>query len=173
MVLGDIDAFWSAELGGEGFDYYAAGITPVSDVVQSSCGQFGPYDNPAAYCPLDDPSTSPCRWRSRFRPTSATFAWITILAHEWGHHVQLVLGLQQELSIDRDCRPTVFPAPTPSALATGLSPGRRRLRSGPDHHAQRRPDRHGRRRPRRPRLRRLPRYRLHAGLPERRRRRVI
>ena len=53
-VLGDIDAFWSDELAAQGKDYYPAGAVAVTEPVSSSCGQFGPYDNPAAYCPLDD-----------------------------------------------------------------------------------------------------------------------
>ena len=108
MVLGDIDAYWSAELGGEGFDYYAAGITPVTDVVQSSCGPFGPYDNPAADCPIDDTVYVSVPLAQQIQGDVGDFAWITILAHEWGHHVQLVLGINQELSINRELQADCF-----------------------------------------------------------------
>ena len=53
-VLGDIDAFWAEEFAANGTAYYAAGTVPVSEVVYPSCGNFGPYDNPAAFCPLED-----------------------------------------------------------------------------------------------------------------------
>jgi hypothetical protein len=108
MVLGDIDAFWSGELGTQGFNYYAAGITPVADVVQSSCGPFGPYDNPAAYCPLDDTVYVSVPLAQQIQSDVGDFAWITILAHEWGHHVQMVLGIQQELSINRELQADCF-----------------------------------------------------------------
>lgn len=108
MVLGDIDAFWSAELGVQGFNYYAAGVTPVSDVVQSSCGPFGPYDNPAAYCPVDDTVYVSVPLAQQIQGDVGDFAWITVLAHEWGHHVQLVLGIQQDLSINRELQADCF-----------------------------------------------------------------
>ena len=101
-VLGDIDAYWAGELGTLGYDYYAAGMIPVSDIVQSSCGQFGPYDNPAAYCPLDESIYYSLLLGADIQATVGDFAWITVLAHEWGHHVQTVLGITPELTIDRE-----------------------------------------------------------------------
>ena len=102
MVLGDIDAFWAGELASMGRDYYAAGIIPVSDVVYSSCGQFGPYDNPAAYCPLDDSVYYSVPLGQDIQASVGDYAWITILAHEWGHHVQVLLGIEPALTIDRE-----------------------------------------------------------------------
>ena len=101
-VLGDIDAFWAAELGALGRDYYAAGMIPVSDVVYSSCGQFGPYDNPAAYCPLDQAVYYSVPLGQEIQTSVGDFAWITVLAHEWGHHVQVLLGIEPEQTIDRE-----------------------------------------------------------------------
>ena len=96
------------ELGTGGYDYYAAAITPVTDVVQSGCGQFGAYDNPAAYCPLDDTVYVSVPLAQQIQTEVGDFAWITILAHEWGHHVQLVLGIHQELSINRELQADCF-----------------------------------------------------------------
>jgi predicted metalloprotease len=107
-VLADIDAFWATELGAGGFNYYAAGIVPVSEVVFSSCGQFGPYDNPAAFCPLDDTVYHSIPLAQEIQTTIGDFAWITVLAHEWGHHVQLLLGITPELSIDRELQADCF-----------------------------------------------------------------
>jgi uncharacterized protein len=108
LVLGDIDAFWSTELGTQGLDYYAAAITPVTDVVQSGCGQFGAYDNPAAFCPIDDTVYVSVPLAQQIQGDVGDFAWITVLAHEWGHHVQLVLGIQQDLSINRELQADCF-----------------------------------------------------------------
>jgi uncharacterized protein len=101
-VLADLDAYWSAELGAGGLDYYAAATTPVSEMVYTGCGQFGPYDNPAAFCPLDDTVYYSVQLAQDIQATVGDFAWITVLAHEWGHHVQLVLGIEPELTIDRE-----------------------------------------------------------------------
>ena len=107
-VLADIDAFWAGELGNLGHDYYSAGTIPVSDVVQSSCGQFGPYDNPAAYCPIDDSVYYSVPLGQEIQTMVGDYAWITVLAHEWGHHVQLVLGIEPELTIDRELQADCF-----------------------------------------------------------------
>ena len=107
-VLADIDAFWAGELANLGHDYYSAGMVPVTDVVQSSCGQFGPYDNPAAYCPLDDSVYYSVPLGQDIQATVGDYAWITVLAHEWGHHVQVVLGIQPELTIDRELQADCF-----------------------------------------------------------------
>jgi uncharacterized protein len=107
-VLADIDAFWAGELANLGHDYYAAGTVPVTDVVQSSCGQFGPYDNPAAYCPVDDSVYYSVPLGQEIQTTVGDYAWITVLAHEWGHHVQVVLGIEPELTIDRELQADCF-----------------------------------------------------------------
>ena len=107
-VLADIDAFWAGELANLGHDYYSAGIIPVADVVYSSCGQFGPYDNPAAYCPLDDSVYYSVPLGQDIQATVGDYAWITVLAHEWGHHVQVVLGIEPELTIDRELQADCF-----------------------------------------------------------------
>ena len=108
MVLVDIDAFWAAEFAANQLDYYAAGSMPVSDVVFSSCGEFGPYDNPAAFCPLDDTVYHSVPLSQEIRTTVGDFAWIAILAHEWGHHVQHLLAIDPELTIDRELQADCF-----------------------------------------------------------------
>jgi predicted metalloprotease len=107
-VLNDIDAFWAEELAAQGKDYYPAGKSPVTEVVYSSCGQFGPYDNPAAFCPLDDTVYYSVPLSQDITTQIGDFAWITVLAHEWGHHVQLVLGIEHELTIDRELQADCF-----------------------------------------------------------------
>lgn len=108
VVLSDIDAFWAAEFAANGQDYYAAGIVPVSDVVFSSCGEFGPYDNPAAFCPLDDSVYHSVPLGQEIRTTVGDFAWIAVLAHEWGHHIQHLMGIEPELTIDRELQADCF-----------------------------------------------------------------
>jgi predicted metalloprotease len=107
-VLADIDAFWAEEFAANGNDYSAAGITPVTDPVYSSCGQFGPYDNPAAFCPIDDTVYVSVPLGQEIQSSIGDFAWITVLAHEWGHHVQLLLGIAPELTIDRELQADCF-----------------------------------------------------------------
>jgi predicted metalloprotease len=107
-VLADIDAFWAEQFAANGTDYYAAGTVPVTEVVYSSCGNFGPYDNPAAFCPAEDAVYYSVPLGEDIRTNIGDFAWITVLAHEWGHHVQLVMGIEHELTIDRELQADCF-----------------------------------------------------------------
>lgn len=107
-VLTDIDAFWAAEFAANGNDYYAAGMIPVTEEMNSSCGAFGPYDNPAAFCPLEDAVYYSVPLSQDITTSVGDFAWITVLAHEYGHHIQQVLGIEHELSIDRELQADCF-----------------------------------------------------------------
>lgn len=120
-VLGDIDAFWAEEFAANGNEYYAAGAIPVSEEMYSSCGNFGPYDNPAAFCPLEDAVYYSVPLSADINTTIGDFAWITVLAHEYGHHVQLVLGIEHANSIDRELQADCFAgAYARRALAKGF-----------------------------------------------------
>lgn len=107
-VLADIDAFWSEEFALNGNNYYPAEIVPVTEVVASQCGDFGPYDNPAAFCPLEDIVYYSVPLSSDINTAVGDFAWITVLAHEWGHHVQFLLGIEPALTIDRELQADCF-----------------------------------------------------------------
>lgn len=107
-VLGDIDAFWANEFAARGVAYYAADIVPVSETVATNCGPFGPYDNPAAFCPLEDTIYYSVPLSSDVSTNVGDFAWITVLAHEWGHHVQLAMGIEATMSIERELQADCF-----------------------------------------------------------------
>ncbi len=107
-VLGDIDAFWAEEFAARGVAYYAADIVPVSDTMTTNCGPFGPYDNPAAFCPLEDAIYYSVPLSSDVTAQVGDFAWITVLAHEWGHHVQLVMNIETTMSMERELQADCF-----------------------------------------------------------------
>ena len=107
-VLADIDAFWAAEFAARGVAYYAAEIVPVSDTMTTNCGPFGPYDNPAAFCPLEDAIYYSVPLSSDVTSQVGDFAWITVLAHEWGHHVQLLMNIETTMSMERELQADCF-----------------------------------------------------------------
>lgn len=107
-VLRDIDAFWAEEFAARGVTYYAAEIVPVSDTMTTNCGPFGPYDNPAAFCPLEDAIYYSVPLSSDVTAQVGDFAWITVLAHEWGHHVQLLMGIEAAMSMERELQADCF-----------------------------------------------------------------
>jgi hypothetical protein len=107
-VLADVDAFWAEEFAARGVSYYAADIVPVSDTMSTSCGPFGPYDNPAAFCPLEDAIYYSVPLSSDVTSQVGDFAWITVLAHEWGHHVQLLMNIEPTMSMERELQADCF-----------------------------------------------------------------
>ncbi|MFT4041173.1 MAG: neutral zinc metallopeptidase [Thermomicrobiales bacterium] len=107
-VLGDIDSFWAGVFAARGAAYYSAEIVPVSETVSTNCGPFGPYDNPAAFCPLEDTIYYSVPLSSDVSTNVGDFAWITVLAHEWGHHVQLALGIEAAMSMERELQADCF-----------------------------------------------------------------
>ena len=107
-VLADIDAFWAEEFAARGVSYYAADIVPVSDTMSTNCGPFGPYDNPAAFCPLEDAIYYSVPLSSDVTSQVGDFAWITVLAHEWGHHVQLLMNIEPAMSMERELQADCF-----------------------------------------------------------------
>jgi hypothetical protein len=107
-VLGDIDVFWAEEFATRGVQYYAAEIVPVSDTMTTNCGPFGPYDNPAAFCPLEDAIYYSVPLSRDVTTAIGDFAWITVLAHEWGHHVQLLMNIQTTMSMERELQADCF-----------------------------------------------------------------
>lgn len=107
-VLADIDAFWAEEFAARGVSYYAADIVPVSETMTTNCGPFGPYDNPAAFCPLEDAIYYSVPLSSDVTSQVGDFAWITVLAHEWGHHVQLLMNIEPAMSMERELQADCF-----------------------------------------------------------------
>lgn len=107
-VLANIDAFWAEEFAARGVSYYAADIVPVSDTMTTNCGPFGPYDNPAAFCPLEDAIYYSVPLSSDVSSQVGDFAWITVLAHEWGHHVQLLMNIETTMSMERELQADCF-----------------------------------------------------------------
>jgi hypothetical protein len=107
-VLADIDAFWATEFAARGVTYKAAEVVPVSDTMSTNCGPFGPYDNPAAFCPLEDAIYYSVPLSSDVTSAVGDFAWITVLAHEWGHHVQLLMNIETRMSMERELQADCF-----------------------------------------------------------------
>jgi uncharacterized protein len=93
--VNSIQSYWTDAFTGGGRDYVPARTRFFTDAVQSGCGAassaMGPF-----YCPADQYVYIDLGFfdelRSRFGAQGGSFAQAYVMAHEYGHHVQNLLG---------------------------------------------------------------------------------
>jgi uncharacterized protein len=94
-TIQSLDAYWSEAYAGEG-QFQQPGVQVFSDAVNTACGgataAVGPF-----YCPLDQTIYIDLGFydqlESRFEAEGGPFAEMYVAAHEYGHHMQNLLGL--------------------------------------------------------------------------------
>jgi len=99
FVLDDAQQTWTAILPKEGLAYHDAKLVLFRDGVQSGCGQaetaMGPF-----YCPLDEKVYIDLGFYDELRDkfgAPGEFAQAYVLAHELGHHVQHIEGIDEQM----------------------------------------------------------------------------
>jgi len=100
FVLDDVQKTWTELLPAQtGHDYRHAKLVLFRDYTQSGCGvaqsQTGPF-----YCPADEKVYIDLGFWDELRRiggSTADFAQAYVVAHELGHHVQNILGLERKV----------------------------------------------------------------------------
>src|SRR6476469_2846555 len=100
FVLNDTQNTWSQVLPQQGVPYRHAKLVLFRDAYDSACGTAESATGPF-YCPEDEKVYIDLGFydelKSRFG-APGEFAQAYVLAHEIGHHVQHLLGIEQEVS---------------------------------------------------------------------------
>ena len=94
-AIESLDAYWSEAYAGQG-EFQQPGVEVFSDAVNTACGgassAVGPF-----YCPLDQTIYIDLGFyddlETRFGAEGGPFAEMYVTAHEYGHHMQNLLGL--------------------------------------------------------------------------------
>lgn len=93
----DIDTFWAGIFEQEGVAYEPPGdVVAVEDEpVETGCGVERDIDDVAIYyCSLDETIYYSPDFQSLVIDFTGSYGWDHIIAHEWGHHVQELLGIE-------------------------------------------------------------------------------
>ncbi|MEJ7763316.1 MAG: neutral zinc metallopeptidase [Thermomicrobiales bacterium] len=89
----DIDEFWAGAYDDVGADYASpANIVGFDDPIRTGCGQADPDETAAFYCVTDGSIYYSDWFRTLVEDQFGDFAWVIVVAHEWGHHVQADQG---------------------------------------------------------------------------------
>jgi len=107
FVLDDVQAVWTKNLPRYGVQYRDAKLVLFRDVVRSACGLASAATGPF-YCPADEKVYIDLGFYDELRRrfgASGDFAQAYVLAHEIGHHVQKITGVEQEVRRRQRDRP--------------------------------------------------------------------
>ncbi len=89
----DIDAWWRSVVEQAGLPYHPPRFAQYESPRSTACGTIDPDVHGELYCPLDETiylTTTGASLRSL--DIEGDYAVVAIIAHEWGHHVQHLLG---------------------------------------------------------------------------------
>jgi predicted metalloprotease len=95
-VVNSVQAYWNSELTRRRITYAPADTVLYSGATQAGCGLAQTAEGPF-YCPVDKKVYLDVSFfdelRTRFGAQGGQFADAYVIAHEYGHHVQDLLGL--------------------------------------------------------------------------------
>lgn len=104
-----LDAYWAGTFAAEGITYRSpTEFVLFSDATGTGCGNATSATGPF-YCPTDESIYIDTGFfddlRTQFGASGGPLAEMYVVAHEWGHHIQNVLGTMNNLDL-RDSGPT-------------------------------------------------------------------
>lgn len=104
-----LDAYWAGTFAAEGITYRSpTEFVLFSDATGTGCGNATSATGPF-YCPTDESIYIDTGFfddlRTQFGASGGPLAEMYVIAHEWGHHIQNVLGTMNNLDLS-DSGPT-------------------------------------------------------------------
>jgi uncharacterized protein len=110
FVINDVQRTWEKEFPKLGGNYRRATLVLFRDATRSGCGGFAESAMGPFYCPADQKVYLDLGFfdelRSRFG-AAGEFAEAYVIAHEFGHHVQTLLGIDEKMRRAQAERPSM------------------------------------------------------------------
>jgi predicted metalloprotease len=97
-----IDQFWEARFQEAGRVYDPPdGVIAFDVPTVTACGRVDPDQEAAFYCVINQTIYYSAEFRTLVEEQIGDFAWVIVVAHEWGHHIQAALGFDLGVAPDR------------------------------------------------------------------------
>lgn len=88
-----IDAYWADRFQEAGRTYRSpGGVVGFTNTIETGCGLADAAVETAFYCVLDETIYYSVTYRDIVDENIGDYGWVVVVAHEWGHHVQRILG---------------------------------------------------------------------------------
>lgn len=97
-----VDQYWAARFQEAGRAYDSpGGVVAFDEPIVTACGRAEPDEEAAFYCVIDEKIYYSSEFRALIETQIGDFAWVVVVAHEWGHHIQAKLGYDLGVVPDR------------------------------------------------------------------------
>jgi predicted metalloprotease len=112
VAMDDLNSSWNVVFHAARRAYAAPQVIALDTPRNSPCGDVDAESTPAAYCPIDGTIYFATAFFTEQKTRFGDYAWINILAHEWGHHAQNTLGITtgtgNAFELQADCLAGVY-----------------------------------------------------------------
>jgi predicted metalloprotease len=88
-----VDVYWAERFAEAGRPYRSpAGVVGFATTIETGCGLADPNHETAFYCVLDETIYYSVEFRQIIEANIGDYGWVVVVAHEWAHHAQRLLG---------------------------------------------------------------------------------